>query len=652
MNDFGRMGANEAIDNFILGGDKSWTHKYIDEMQVPYCDHANRLICSPAMPPMLDEEDDRMVRAKNEHEAGHARFTPDGMKRDWSGLKCRMVNMLEDLRIERLLSGMNPVFEADLKWLNDKLIGRLQNRMRSNGCSFGPMDEAMMALHFEGNGHSPAWTLSEQAKMLHDCAKDVFDTWSDSVEDSAGSFNRMIEIADEIIARWKDRQKQSQEQDKGQGQGQSQEQDKDKGQEQKQNENQGQEQSQGQGGNQNQGQNSDSDGEKDSDEAADGGRQSSNQEDGSQGKGGLSGDGSESKEDGGSQDVTGNAGKPSGDENGNDQCNEARQCDESQENDSGSDMEGMSSCNGAGTSLDNELKELWKEAVQQSEEVFGPYTAYTEKDSVSLADESRTGYEDARDEVRGAVSKLAGHLEQSLRTISRCRIMHGRDRGDLDRGRLAYMAKSLDRNVFTGKAKGLSLDVSVSILIDESGSIGDTCRDFRRMAVAFCEALDRLHVKFEVLGHTTAGYGRTCARGFTRTLPMKIYEHKRFGESYSSERYRIGSIGSENCNVDGEALLYAAKRLAAQRTGRHIIMVLSDGLPNQGENSMQLREHLKHVIDYCRKSLGQEIYAFGLGTRDPEQYYGKDNFVYLRDGNSLDREFIGRFSSIVMKGGF
>ena len=52
----------------------------------------------------------------------------------------------------------------------------------------------------------------------------------------------------------------------------------------------------------------------------------------------------------------------------------------------------------------------------------------------------------------------------------------------------------------------------------------------------------------------------------------------------------------------------------------------------------------------CRNSMGIEVYAFGIRTREPEKYYGEDNFVYVKDGSKIDREVISRFSSIIVNG--
>ena len=695
-----RCSANEAIDQYILGVAKyNWKHQYIPDMQVPYCDHKKGLICSPALPPMLDVDEDRMVRAKNEHEAGHARFTPRGMDEGWSELKCRLVNSLEDLRIEKLVGGLSDMFKDDLSWLNKKLIQRLQNRLKSGDMDINPSAEAMLALHMEGNGYAPNWDMSFAGKMLYDAAKEIYGEWKDTVNAPNG-YDMVIAIADKIISIWEQMASKSntpQEGNSGEGKQQKQngnsngksaghskpqEDDSEDGQqnggsgsqEQEDGESQdgenteddgsedGAEEQQGNDGSEN---DEGNDGSKNDGSENDGSKNDGSQDDSESGDNGSQDDansGSQNGDMGGDSNGSANPGNGSSKEDGEEDAEDGQDGRKSTDgdNDASNDKEdsqdasdkptqrNILDCSKDDPSIQGELEQEWNEAVSKSEQVFGDYTAYTDEDEVIRANEDQDSFNQAYNEVRGGVSALAGHLEQSLRSMSRCRTMHGRDKGALDVTRLATIAKSLDRNIFTSKVKGISLDVSVSILIDESGSIDSMAYDFRRLAVAFSEALERLGIKFEILGHTTHGW--VIKQGYTRTMPLTIYEHKNFNEPYRKERFRLGSIGSSEYNIDGEALLYTAKRAAQQKTSRHIILVLSDGLPNQGHSKDHLINHLKTSIEYCRRTMGMEVYAFGIGTRLPGKYYGEDNFVYLPDSKTLGPAFMKRFASIVLNG--
>ena len=117
-----RGSGNIAIESFILGGDaRNWQHEFIKNDAVPCCDITNKKIYSPIFGTIINEHDDMMVRGKNEHEAGHARLTPQDKDPKWSGLKANLVNALEDLRIERSISKLSPVIEKDLHGMNQEL---------------------------------------------------------------------------------------------------------------------------------------------------------------------------------------------------------------------------------------------------------------------------------------------------------------------------------------------------------------------------------------------------------------------------------------------------------------------------------------------------------------------------------------------------
>ena len=305
---------------------------------------------------------------------------------------------------------------------------------------------------------------------------------------------------------------------------------------------------------------------------------------------------------------------------------------------------------------DNEaeaIKEELRKIFEESRNVFGEYKPYTAEDTFVHAVENKEAFDNAFNSIRGATSALSSYLEQSLKTLSRCRTIDNRDKGTLNVQRNAtVIAKSLSKNIFSKTIKGISLDTTVSILIDESGSIGRyTSREFRKIVIAFAEVLERLNIKFEVLGHTTErAYRRPNNANFTRCSSMKIFEHKNFNEPYRSERYRLGSIGCHKCNIDGEALLTAFKRNVSQRSKRHVILVFSDGLPNDpaGYNKM-LYKNLTNTISLCRNN-GVEVYAFGIGTKEPSKFYGEDNFVYLKSVDEMTNAFFHKTAEIITMG--
>ena len=80
-------------------------------------------------------------------------------------------------------------------------------------------------------------------------------------------------------------------------------------------------------------------------------------------------------------------------------------------------------------------------------------------------------------------------------------------------------------------------------------------------------------------------------------------------------------------NVDGEAIIWACKRLLLRSENRRILMVISDGAPVDdsplASNSTNILEnHLKETISWIESNSPIELLAIGIG-HDVTNYYEK-----------------------------
>ena len=482
---------------------------------------------------------------------------------------------------------------------------------------------------FEGNGCSVQWQMSGTARVLYEIAKPDFDKWADADFMTEDGFYTIVKIAETIIANW---EKLMQNSDNGEGDGES---DQD-----------------GQGGKGGQDKSEKSEDKGDQGE----GEKSEDKADQGEGKDGKSTEQADTEDEADQGEGEGGE-KTAQAPTKVDQDNCGTADGDSEDCGNGKiDLDQMTDGQGA---MDTEIQEEFKEFQSQAKDLFGGYTAYTDEDEIIRAKEERSNFENAYNAIHGKIAGLSSHLEQTLRTKMRCRTIGNRERGGLDVKHIANIAKSMTRNIFAQQVKGMSVkNTAVTILIDESGSIGWTCQEFQKLCVAFSEVFDRIGIKFEILGHTTGSYcpqlhdEDELSKVFTRWKPIRIFEHKNFDESYKSEKYRIGSIGSFNCNIDGDVLLTAFRRINDQKAERRIVFVLSDGQPNANQRGGNHRflKHLKQVADFCRAN-GTEVYAFGIGTREPEQFYGTDNFVYIASTNEIGGQFFRSLSDILIEGG-
>jgi cobaltochelatase CobT len=179
----------------------------------------------------------------------------------------------------------------------------------------------------------------------------------------------------------------------------------------------------------------------------------------------------------------------------------------------------------------------------------------------------------------------------------------------------------------------------VTLLIDNSGSM----RGRPITVAAMCgdilaRTLERCAVKVEVLGFTTRAWkggqsrekwvqdGKPRNPGRLNDLRHIIY--KAADAPWRRARKNLGLMLREGLlkeNIDGEALLWAYRRLLIRPEHRRILMVISDGAPvddstlsvNPGN---YLEKHLREVIRDIETHDQVELIAIGIG-HDVTRYY-------------------------------
>jgi cobaltochelatase CobT len=242
--------------------------------------------------------------------------------------------------------------------------------------------------------------------------------------------------------------------------------------------------------------------------------------------------------------------------------------------------------------------------------------------------------------LQGVISKLANRLQRRLLAQQTRSWEFDLDEGMLDAGRLArvvinpLLALSYKRELDTEFR-----DTVVSLLIDNSGSM----RGRPITVAAMCgdilaRTLERCAVKVEVLGFTTRAWkggqsrekwvqdGKPRNPGRLNDLRHIIY--KAADSPWRRARKNLGLMLREGLlkeNIDGEALLWAYRRLLVRPEHRRILMVISDGAPvddstlsvNPGN---YLEKHLREVIRDIENRDQVELIAIGIG-HDVTRYY-------------------------------
>jgi cobaltochelatase CobT len=242
--------------------------------------------------------------------------------------------------------------------------------------------------------------------------------------------------------------------------------------------------------------------------------------------------------------------------------------------------------------------------------------------------------------LQGVISKLANRLQRRLLAQQTRAWEFDLDEGLLDAGRLARVViNPLQALSYKRELDTEFRDTCVTLLIDNSGSM----RGRPITVAAMCgdilaRTLERCAVKVEVLGFTTRAWkggqsrekwvqdGKPRNPGRLNDLRHIIY--KAADSPWRRARKNLGLMLREGLlkeNIDGEALLWAYRRLLARPEHRRILMVISDGAPvddstlsvNPGN---YLEKHLREVIRDIEARELVELIAIGIG-HDVTRYY-------------------------------
>ena len=269
-------------------------------------------------------------------------------------------------------------------------------------------------------------------------------------------------------------------------------------------------------------------------------------------------------------------------------------------------------------------------------------------------------------QMQGIVTRLANRLQRRLMAQQARSWAFDQDEGLLDAARLARVIVSPGHSLSYKVERETDFkDTIVSVLIDNSGSmrgrpisIAAICADI------LCRTLERCGVASEILGFTTRAWkggqsreqwlseGRPPHPGRLNDLRHILY--KRADEPYRHARRNLGLMMREGLlkeNIDGEALLWAHRRLLARPEERRILMVISDGAPvddstASANGGTYLEGHLRQVIEWIESRSTIELAAIGIG-HDVTRYYGRA--VTIMDAEQLGGALIEQLADLFEK---
>ncbi|MCB1502052.1 MAG: hypothetical protein KDK07_20075 [Bauldia sp.] len=295
-------------------------------------------------------------------------------------------------------------------------------------------------------------------------------------------------------------------------------------------------------------------------------------------------------------------------------------------------------------------RQLIHEAGSRSDTAYRVFC--TDHDRFANAEDlvDRAELERARrrlDEIQAAYRKdtarLAARLQRRLLAQQSRRWEFDLDEGLIDASRLDRVILSPGfASAYKMEAESSFRETLVTILIDNSGSMRGRPAEIACVSTDILSAaLERCGISTEILGFTTRSWkggesARTWRKSGRPEDPGRLNDllhiiYKDAERPLRRARNAICAMLSNTLlkeNVDGEALLWAARRMLARPEPRKLLIVLSDGAPiDQAtiENNADKRildTHLRQVISWLTSETDIDLAAIGI-RHDVSQYYSR-----------------------------
>lgn len=233
-----------------------------------------------------------------------------------------------------------------------------------------------------------------------------------------------------------------------------------------------------------------------------------------------------------------------------------------------------------------------------------------------------------------SIARLAQRLQRLFPSWRDDGWRGGQTDGPLDPARLAHIVVDpLDPEVRRLPHARPTGDAAVTFLIDTSGSM--KLQRYETVAVVvdtLARALELAGATCEVLGFTTATWtggrsaadwrraGRPAEPGRLADLQHIVY--KPADTPWRQARLSLAAMARTDHyreGVDGEAVLWAWRRLAARPERRRLLVVISDGHPSEAATAnangdLYLDDHLRRVAGHLERGWGRHPAGVRLGA--------------------------------------
>lgn len=281
--------------------------------------------------------------------------------------------------------------------------------------------------------------------------------------------------------------------------------------------------------------------------------------------------------------------------------------------------------------------------------------------------QKRATLERRRAEFRKDLARLVTRLQRKLLARQTRNWSFDLDDGLIDASRLDRVVVDPGfASAYKQEEESEFRDTIVSILIDNSGSMRGKPIEIACVASDMIStALERCGVSCEVLGFTTRGWkGGESAKDWLRAgrpeNPGRLNDtlhiiYKSADEPVRRTRLALCAMLDSALlkeNIDGEALLWASRRLLMRRESRKLLIVISDGAPvdqttlEENKDKAILDRHLRDIIAQIENSSSIELAAIGV-KHDARKYYA--NSVQIDKVDALGETLVRMIDELIAR---
>jgi len=235
-------------------------------------------------------------------------------------------------------------------------------------------------------------------------------------------------------------------------------------------------------------------------------------------------------------------------------------------------------------------------------------------------------------------STLSKRIGRYMQAHSKNKRLHGTKQGKLSgknlyKLRVPGMTQESKQRVFQQKIINQSKNVAVSILVDLSGSMSRYGKSQAAVdsVTHLHEVISRqLRIPLEIIGFSEHPIDEHPAH-----VVFQSFGKVRTNEQIEEDMRRC--IPFQAANRDGEAILWARDRLLAQKAGRHIMIVLSDGQP-VGSTGGDVAAFTKEVCENIDADPRIELHGIGILSDSVRWFYSSYDVIY--DVSELEEKLL------------